>query len=60
MNKIEEEKLSQLLKDMKRFGTLNPEDVPTLVKLVESLQASEKLAWLQLDEMEKMYDYVRF
>ena len=44
-----EEKLVQLLTHMKRYGTINNEDVPELVKAIEELQASEKLAWLQLE-----------
>lgn len=48
-----EEKLAQLLTHMKRYGTINNEDVPQLVKAIEELQASEKLAWLQLEQLEK-------
>ena len=50
---IKEEKLSQLLTHMKRYGTINNEDVPELVRAIEELQASEKLAWLQLEQLEK-------
>lgn len=48
-----EEKLVQLLTHMKRYGTINNEDVPELVKAIEELQASEKLAWLELEQLEK-------
>ncbi len=48
-----EEKLAQLLTHMKRYGTINNEDVPQLVKLIEELQASENLAWLQLEQLEE-------
>lgn len=44
-----ESKLSQLLTHMKRFGDINKEDIPQLIKAIEELQASEKLAWLQLE-----------
>lgn len=47
-----EEKLAQLLTHMKRYGTINNEDVPQLIELIEELQANEKLAWLQLEELE--------
>lgn len=57
---MNEEKLAQLLTHMKRYGTINNEDVPELVKAIEELQASEKLAWLQLEELEKFYEDVRF
>jgi|SanBayMetagenome_1026888.scaffolds.fasta_scaffold131988_2 hypothetical protein len=50
MNK---EKLAQLLTHMKRYGTINNEDVPELVKAIEELQASEQLAWVQLDQMDE-------
>jgi hypothetical protein len=50
---IKEEKLTQLLTHMKRYGTINNEDVPELVRAIEELQASEKLAWLQLEQLEK-------
>ncbi len=57
---MNEEKLTELLTHMKRYGTINNEDIPKLVALVEDLQASEKLAWLQLEELEKFYEDVRF
>ena len=47
------EKLAQLLTHMKRYGTINNEDVPELVKAIEELQASEQLAWVQLDQMDE-------
>lgn len=50
---MNEEKLAQLLTHMKRYGTINNEDVPELVKAIEELQASEKLAWLELEQLEK-------
>ena len=50
---MSEEKLAQLLTYMKRYGTINNEDVPELVKAIEELQASEKLAWLQLEQLEE-------
>lgn len=50
---MNEEKLTQLLTHMKRYGTINNEDIPTLIKEIEELQASEKLAWLQLERLEK-------
>jgi hypothetical protein len=46
---MNEEKLTELLTHMKRYGTINNEDIPKLVALVEDLQASEKLAWLQFN-----------
>lgn len=52
MNK---EKLAQLLTHMKRYGTINNEDVPELVKAIEELQASEQLAWVQLDQMDETF-----
>lgn len=60
MGNSNEEKLSQLLTQMKRYGTINNEDIPALVKAIEELQASEKLAWLQLEELEKIYENLRF
>lgn len=50
---MKEEKLSQLLTHMKRYGTINKEDIPELVRAIEELQASENLAWLQLEQLEK-------
>jgi hypothetical protein len=48
-----ESKLSQLLSDLKRFGTINQEDIPALIKGIEELQASANLAWYQLELLEK-------
>jgi hypothetical protein len=45
--------LEALLKHMERFNELNKSDIPTLIKLVRDLDASERLAWLQLEQMEK-------
>lgn len=45
-----ESKLSQLLTQLKRYGTINNEDIPILIKEIEELQASEQLAWLQLKQ----------
>lgn len=50
---MKEEKLSQLLTHMERYGTINNEDIPELIKAIKLLQDSEKLAWLQLEELEK-------
>lgn len=50
---MSQEKLAQLLTHMKRYGTINNEDVPELVKAIEELQASEQLAWVQLDQMDE-------
>lgn len=50
---MSEEKLAQLLTHMKRYGTINNEDISELVRAIEELQASEKLAWLQLEQLEK-------
>lgn len=55
-----ESKLSQLLTHMKRFNDINKEDIPQLIKEIEELQASEKLARLELEELEKFYEDVRF
>lgn len=49
-----ESKLSQLLTHMKRYGTINNEDIPTLIKEIEELQASANLAWLQLEKLEEI------
>jgi hypothetical protein len=51
-----ESKLSQLLTGMKRYGEINNEDIPILVKEIEDLQASEKLAWAQLSYLEKQWN----
>lgn len=51
-------RLTQLLKDLERFGTINKEDVPEFVKLVRELADSEKLAWYQLNALqEQMEEY---
>jgi hypothetical protein len=50
MNK---EKLAQLLTHMKRYGTINNEDIPSLIEEIEELQASEKLAWVQLEQFDE-------
>jgi hypothetical protein len=42
-------RLNQLLKDLERFETINKSDIPDFVKLVRDLDASAKLAWLQLE-----------
>ena len=44
--------LEALLKHMERFNEINKSDIPTLIKLVRDLDASERLAWLQLEQME--------
>jgi hypothetical protein len=51
-----ESKLSQLLTEMKRYGEINNKDIPILVKEIEDLQASEKLAWAQLSYLEKQWN----
>jgi hypothetical protein len=51
-----ESNLSQLLTEMKRYGKINNEDIPILVKEIEDLQASEKLAWAQLSYLEKQWN----
>lgn len=53
---MSEEKLAQLLTYMKRYGIINHEDVPFLVKAIEELQASEKLAWAQLKQAWKQLE----
>lgn len=50
---MSEEKLVQLLTHMKRYGTLNNEDIPQLIKVIEELQASAELAWLKLEQLEE-------
>lgn len=56
---MREEKLAQLLTHMKRYGTINNEDVPELVKAIEELQINEKLAWLQLTQAwEQLEGYI--
>lgn len=45
-------KLSQLIDHMKRFNDINKEDIPQLIKEIEELQASESLAWLQVELLE--------
>jgi hypothetical protein len=52
---MSEGKLAQLLTHMKRYGTINNEDIPQLVTLIEELQASEQLAWVQLDQMDETF-----
>ena len=42
-------RLKQLLKDLERFETINKSDIPEFVKLVQDLDTSAKLAWLQLE-----------
>lgn len=42
-------KLKQMLKDLERFETINKEDIPEFIKLINDLAISEKLAWMQLD-----------
>ena len=41
--------LEALLKHMERFNEINKSDIPTLIKLVRDLDASERSAWLQLE-----------
>ena len=53
---MSEEKLTQLLTHMKRYGTINNEDVPELVRAIEELQASEKLAWTQVEHLENQWN----
>ncbi len=48
--------LDLLLKDMERFGEINKTDIPILIKLVRDLEASERLAWLQLEQLEKQME----
>lgn len=45
--------LFNLLTHMKRYGTINNEDIPELIKAIEELQVSEKLAWVQLKQLWK-------
>jgi hypothetical protein len=45
--------LDALLKHMERFNEINKSDIPILIKLVRDLEASERLAWLQLEQLEK-------
>jgi hypothetical protein len=49
----ENPELEALLKHMERFNEINKSDIPKLIKLVRDLDASERLAWLQLEQMEK-------
>lgn len=51
-----ESKLSQLLTHMKRYGTINNEDIPILIKEIEELQANAQLAWIQLEYLEKQWN----
>jgi hypothetical protein len=51
--------LDLLLKDMERFGEINKTDIPILIKLVRDLEASERLAWLQLEQLEKQMETFR-
>jgi len=45
--------LDALLKHMERFNEINKSDIPVLIKLVRDLDASERLAWTQLEQLEK-------
>jgi hypothetical protein len=47
------EQLKQLLNQLERYGTINQEDIPTLIKLVKDLQATSDLGWLQYEQLEK-------
>jgi len=49
-------KLSQLLDQMKRFNTINQEDIPVLIKEIEELQASAQLYYLQLEKAWEQLD----
>ena len=45
-------KLKQILDQLERYGTLNQEDIPTLIKEVNDLYWSAELAWKQLEQWE--------
>ena len=44
-----DEKLKQILQQLERHGTLNKEDIPTLIEKVRDLYWSAELAWQQLE-----------
>lgn len=46
--------LEALLKHMERFNEINKSDIPTLIKLVRDLDASERLAWQQLEQAQEL------
>jgi len=46
------EELKNILDDTLRFGRINKEDIPKLIKLVKELEDSEKLAWAMVDKLE--------
>lgn len=46
-------KLKQILDQLERYGTLNQEDIPTLIKEVNELYWESELAWKQLEQLEK-------
>jgi hypothetical protein len=45
-----DEKLKQILQQLERHGTLNREDIPTLIEKVRDLYWSAELAWQQLEQ----------
>jgi hypothetical protein len=44
-----DERLKQILQQLERHGTLNQEDIPTLIEKVRDLYWSAELAWQQLE-----------
>lgn len=46
--------LEALLNHMERFNEINKSDIPTLIKLVRDLDASERLAWAQLEYAQEL------
>jgi hypothetical protein len=51
--------LEVLLKHMERFNEINKSDIPTLIKLVRDLDASERLAWFQLEQAQELLANLR-
>lgn len=51
--------LEALLKHMERFNEINKSDIPTLIKLVRDLDASERLAWFQLEQAQELLANLR-
>ena len=52
------ERLKQIIKNLERFQELNREDIPELIEEIKKLEDSEKLAWLQLDLIEKQLGHI--
>jgi hypothetical protein len=52
-----DEQLKQLLNQLERHGTINQEDIPTLIEKVRDLYWSRELAWLQYEQLEKEMEH---